>query len=209
MKIIEVKQLKLPGVFVIRYGKFADHRGYFSEPYRHSDLFNHQDLKQAFKGIEFLQVNESYSKAGVSRGLHFQWDPPMGKLLRTISGRMIDIFMDIRKGSPNYGKIGMYDLTADREKDYSEWIWVPAGFAHGNFFTVETYIEYFCSAEYSPTCEAGISPLSQDLDWSLCDTELKNEFETIKPDLTLSDKDRFGMSLTDWTKDKRSEQFVY
>ena len=97
----------------------------------------------------------------------------MGKLVRTLSGRMVDMILDIRKGSTTFGKIIAYDMPSEHEADYNEWIWVPPGFAHGNFFTEDSTIEYFCSGEYSPGCEAGISPLAADIDWSLCEGSLK------------------------------------
>lgn len=80
---------------------------------------------------------------------------------------MIDLFLDIRKGSPNYGMAAAYDMRSSSDNDFAEWIWIPPGFAHGNFFTQESTIEYMCSGEYSPDCEATISPLATDLDWSL------------------------------------------
>ena len=101
MKIIEIKSLAIPDVKVIRFARFADHRGYFTESFRRND-FNGLDF---LKGLEFLQSNESFSKKETVRGLHFQWDPAMGKLVRTLNGHMIDMVMDIRKGSPTFGKI--------------------------------------------------------------------------------------------------------
>jgi dTDP-4-dehydrorhamnose 3,5-epimerase len=209
MKIIEIKSLKIPDVKVIRFARFGDHRGYFTEPYRKSDFFGHADLA-CMKGIEFLQCNESYSKPGTVRGLHFQWNPFMGKLVRTINGRMVDIALDIRKGSPTFGKIVAYDMPSKPADTVSEWIWVPPGFAHGNFFTEETVIEYFCSGEYSPGCEAGISPLSDDIDWSMCDPGLRTLFKEIASTTTLmTDKDRNGFSVTGWMNDQRSDNFKH
>ena len=209
MKLLEVKALQIEGIKVIRFTKFCDHRGYFVEHYRKSDFANHPDM--AFmKGVEFVQCNESYSKKGTVRGLHFQWNPYMGKLVRTLTGRMIDMVLDIRKGSPTFGKIILYDMPADNKTDYSEWIWVPPGFAHGNFFTEDTTIEYFCSGEYSPGCEAGISPLSKDIDWSLCDKELKKLYDKIVPTTSLiTDKDKNGFSVNGWNSDERSNNFIY
>jgi dTDP-4-dehydrorhamnose 3,5-epimerase len=162
------------------------------------------------KEVEFLQCNESYSKRGTVRGLHFQWNPYMGKLVRTLAGRMIDMVLDIRKYSPTFGKIILYDMPTNHEADYSEWIWVPPGFAHGNFFTEDTMIEYFCSGEYSPDCEAGISPLAEDIDWSLCDPELKEKFVDIAPSTTLiTDKDKNGLTLDAWLNDNRADNFIY
>ena len=159
---------------------------------------------------EILQINESLSGKGVCRGLHFQWNPFMGKLLRTLSGRMVDMVMDIRKGSPNYGKIILHDMPADAGSNEDEWIWVPPGFAHGNWFTETTRIQYLCTGEWSPGCEAGISPLSPDLDWSLCDPELRKEFQDLAGgDISLSGKDREAPGLEEWGKDPRSANFLH
>jgi len=205
MKIIEIKSLSIPEIKVIRFGRFADHRGYFTESFRKSDISQH------LKDIEFImQVNESFSRPGVVRGLHFQWNPYMGKLVRPIKGRMVDLVLDIRKGSPTLGKIIAYDMPARLEADFNEWIWVPPGFAHGNFFTEETLIEYFCSGIYNPSCEAAISPLATDLDWSLCDISLKQEFDKlINSHLLMTDKDKNAFQLSAWLADERSDNFRY
>ena len=209
MKLLEVRQLPIEAVKVIRFARFCDHRGYFTEHYRKSDFANHPDMS-FMKGVEFVQCNESYSKKGTVRGLHFQWNPYMGKLVRTISGRMVDMVLDIRKASPTFGKIILYDMPANNKTDYSEWIWVPPGFAHGNFFPEDTTIEYFCSGEYSPGCEAGISPLAQDIDWSLCDKNLKKLYDKIVPTTSLiTDKDKNGFSVSGWKTDERSNNFIY
>ncbi|MCJ7777336.1 MAG: dTDP-4-dehydrorhamnose 3,5-epimerase family protein [Sedimentisphaerales bacterium] len=208
MKLLEIKTLKIDAVKVIKFARFRDHRGYFTEHSRKSDLANHPELGLA--NVEFVQANESCSKAGTVRGLHFQWNPCMGKLVRTLTGRMIDMVLDIRKGSPTFGKIILYDMPVSREADYSEWIWVPPGFAHGNFFPEDTMIEYFCSGEYSPGCEGCISPLAEDIDWSLCDRKLKRLYDQLVPTTTLiTEKDKNGLSVNAWHKDARSDNFVY
>ena len=113
--------------------------------------------------------------------------------------------LDIRKGSPTFGKIILYDMPADHKQEYSEWIWVPPGFAHGNFFPEETMIEYFCSGEYSPGCEAGISPLAEDIDWTLCDADLKKLFDNIAPSMGLiTDKDKNGFTVAAWLENENS-----
>ena len=209
MKLLEVKTLQMEAVKVIRFARFRDHRGYFTEHYRKGDFLKHGDM-HFMKGVEFVQANESYSKRGTIRGLHFQWNPYMGKLVRTLTGRMIDMVLDIRKGSPTFGKIILYDMPADNTADYAEWIWVPPGFAHGNFFTEDSMIEYFCSGEYSPGCEAGISPLAGDMDWTLCDPDLKKLFDRIAGSTALiSDKDKDGLTVKGWNSDNRSENFIY
>jgi len=103
----------------------------------------------------------------------------------------------------------MYDMPASTDDAYGEWIWVPAGFAHGNFFTVESRIEYLCSGEYNPSAEAGISPLAPDIDWSRCDRRLKEAFDQIVANGPLmSDKDLQGATLAGWQVDARARHFV-
>ena len=208
MKILEIKTLAIPEIKVIRFARFCDNRGYFTEHFRKSDLFNTPELTTLNK-VEFVQANQSFSKKNVIRGLHFQWNPFMGKLVRTLSGHMTDIILDIRKGSPTFGKIIAYDMPNDNNRDYDEWIWVPPGFAHGNFFSEDSIIEYFCTGEYSQGCEAGISPLAKDIDWSLCDKNLKDIFDKNSNTDLITDKDKNGFSLESWMKDERSDNFVY
>lgn len=201
--------MQIEAIKVIRFTHFCDYRGYFTEHFRKSDFGS--NLKMGFmKGVEFVQCNESYSRKGTVRGLHFQWNPYMGKLVRTLVGRMVDIVLDIRKGSLTFGKILLYDMPANHNNDYSEWIWVPPGFAHGNFFTEDTMIEYFCSGEYSPGSEAGISPLADDIDWSLCDPKLRKQFNDIASHTELiTEKDKNGFSISQWTSNANSQNFIY
>lgn len=209
MNIDEVNTLALEEVRSIRYKRFKDHRGYFTETMRKSDL-DLIDNGSVFKGTDFLQINESYSRAGTVRGLHFQWDPFMGKLIRTISGRMIDMVMDIRKRSRNFGKIVLFDMPSNSNDDYGTWLWIPVGFAHGNFFTEDSTIEYLCTGSYNPQGETGISPLSEDIDWSLCDKSLRDEFIklTQSEKFLMSDKDKEGHSLKTWSEMAESNKFV-
>jgi dTDP-4-dehydrorhamnose 3,5-epimerase len=207
LKIIEVETLAIDVIKVVKFARFRDHRGYFTEHYRKSDFKNHLEF---IREVEFVQANESFSKIGTIRGLHFQWNPYMGKMVRTIAGRMIDMILDIRKDSPSFGKIILYDMPADQKADYQEWIWVPPGFAHGNIFTEDTMIEYFCSGEYSQGCEACISPLANDIDWTLCDKTLKELFDSIAKSTSLiTDKDKNGFSVKGWSKEKNSDNFLY
>ena len=209
MQIVAVSPLTIPALKVVRFARFRDERGYFTEPFRRSDLY--KDPSTSFlRALEFPQANESFSRPGVVRGLHFQWHPYMGKLVRTLSGRMVDLALDIRLASPTFGKIVAHDMTVSADDEWSEWIWVPPGFAHGNYFTADTTIEYLCTGEYSPDCEAAVSPLAADLDWSLCDERLRSEFgELIAAGVTISEKDRGAGSLSDWMNDPRSENFRY
>jgi dTDP-4-dehydrorhamnose 3,5-epimerase len=201
MKILEIRSLEIPEVRVIKFERFLDYRGYFTEHYRSSDLAE-------VIGLNIQQCNESYSKKYVMRGLHFQWDPYMGKLIRTVSGHMVDMILDIRKGSPTFGNIILYDMPVDREKNYQEWIWVPVGFAHGNFFLKDTTIEYLCSGEYSKN-ESGVSPLSDDINWSLCNKNMRDLFVDISSKAIISEKDKKGLTITQWLGRGDSNVFVY
>lgn len=209
MKILNVKQLEIAEIKVIRFARFRDQRGYFTEHFRKSG-FQANPLTPFMEGVEFVQTNESFSRTGTIRGLHFQWNPYMGKLVRTLHGHMVDLILDIRKGSPSFGKAIAYDMPSDTSAEFNEWIWVPPGFAHGNMFLEDTSIEYFCSGEYSPGCEAGISPLAADIDWSLCDQDLRETFHDVVTGTPLiTDKDRNALSVSMWAEDERSENFVY
>jgi dTDP-4-dehydrorhamnose 3,5-epimerase len=209
VKITDVKALRISEAKVIRFARFCDQRGYFTEHFRKSD-FRSSSLTTFINAVDFVQANESFSKAGTVRGLHFQWNPHMGKLVRTLSGHMIDLILDIRKGSPNFGQVIAYDMPSSGSQDFGEWVWAPPGFAHGNVFLEDTFIEYFCSAEYSPECEAGIAPLAPDLDWSLCEPRLRELFHKIASNTVLiTNKDRNGPSLSQWESDIRSDNFVY
>lgn len=209
MKILDVRSLAIDDVKVVRFARFRDERGYFTEPYRRSDL-EVEPASGFLAGLAFPQANESFSRAGVVRGLHFQWSPFMGKLVRTVNGRMVDLALDIRLGSPTFGKVVAHDMPSSIDGEWSEWIWVPPGFAHGNYFTEETIIEYFCSGEYSPGNEAAVSPLAEDLDWSMCAPEIHDEFRSlVEGGATLSAKDRDAGTLADWEADPRSANFLY
>ena len=195
---------KIPEIKVINFQKFMDNRGYFTETYRKSQF---KDILN----VDFVQCNESHSKPFVMRGLHFQWNPYMGKLVRVINGQMIDLILDIRKGSPTFGKIVGYEMICLKYNEDVEWIWVPPGFAHGGIYLTETKIEYLCTGEHNPECEAGISPLAKDIDWSLFNTELKKRFNDVTNSsfLTISGKDQNGMSLDYWDKKEESKNFNY
>ncbi|HEY7327088.1 MAG TPA: dTDP-4-dehydrorhamnose 3,5-epimerase family protein [Gemmataceae bacterium] len=209
MKILSVSELAIPEVKVIRFARFLDHRGYFTESYRKSDL-QVESVPASLRGLRFVQTNESFSRAGTVRGLHFQWNPYMGKLIRTVAGHLIDLALDIRKGSPTFGRIIAHDMPSTGEQAHGEWIWVPPGFAHGVFFLQDTYIEYFCTGEYSPGCEAGISPLAKDIDWSLCDLHLKRQFDTLMSgNKLISEKDQNAFTIAAWADDKRSDNFIF
>lgn len=208
MNILDIQHAVFPEIKIIKYKRFTDDRGYFTETFRQSDF----DLS---KEIDFLnnasigQINESKSTKGVIRGLHFQWNPYMGKLVRCIQGEMIDLFLDIRKGSPTFGKIGAYRMPARLDEEFGEWIWVPVGFAHGNAYTQDGMIEYICTGQYNGESEAGIGVFADDIDWSEVNAEDKNDIDSMLKNTTLSEKDQQGLTLDQWQKDTRSENFIY
>ena len=172
---------------------FHDDRGYFFESY------NKQSFeKELGYSINFVQDNQARSVKNVLRGLHFQWNPNMGKLVRTISGHMVDLILDLREGSPTLGKIAAFDMPTSPSDTSTSWIWVPEGCAHGNFFLQDSHIEYYCSGAYNGACEAGISPYSEDIDWSICDPALKSLFFELKDSFITTPKDLNGLSFSKW-----------
>lgn len=203
---VSVESLPLPDLRLLRFPRFQDGRGYFAETFRRSDV----DRLDFLQPHRFPQANESHSRAGVIRGLHFQWNPYVGKLVRTLQGRMIDLVLDVRKGSPTWGQAVAVDLPANPEAASSAWIWIPPGFAHGSAFTEATTIEYFCTGEYNPDCEAAVSPLAGDIDWSASEPEAHAVFAGIAAaDPVINDRDRYAPDLAGWGRDPRSENFVY
>src|SRR3989344_3331701 len=208
MKILSVTELAIPEVKVISFQRFKDDRGYFTETYRKSD-FETNPQTDFLQGIDFTQVNESFSKKGVVRGLHFQWNPYMAKMLRVVYGNVIDVALDIRPNSPTFGKITGYEFVTDKEQEESKWIWVPVGFAHGVYFLEDSLIEYFCTGQWAPETERGISPLADDIDWSIMDKEVKSKIEkVISGGAIINEKDTEGMSLSKWMASDESSNFT-
>jgi dTDP-4-dehydrorhamnose 3,5-epimerase len=204
MKILQISKFEIPDVKFINFERFNDKRGYFTETFRESDFINNA-LNIFPKGI--IQTNESFSYKNTLRGLHFQWNPNMGKLVRTIHGHMVDLILDLREGSPTQGKIMAFDMPSHSIDNTTNWIWVPEGCAHGNFFLEDTYIEYFCSGSYNGDCEAGISPFADDIDWTICDPILKKLFFDSKDSFISTSKDINGLLLNEWLSRKESQNF--
>ena len=197
MKILEVLPTTFAEVKLVKFARFTDNRGYFTETYRFSQL------EEVIPDLKIKQVMESHSKKWVLRGFHFQYDPPMGKLVRTVVGEMIDFFLDIRPYSKTFGKIGAVRIPSSWEDNFDTWIWVPFGFAHGNLYLEESTIEYFATATWNPLSEVGINPLSADIDWSLVDQEIVDIFKNNEDKFIISEKDKGGATLKDWLNDER------
>jgi dTDP-4-dehydrorhamnose 3,5-epimerase len=176
---MEVTETFIKDLFVIKPRVFEDPRGYFFESYN-SQVFEKSGLK-----LDFVQDNQSLSQKGVLRGLHFQ-NPPFaqGKLVRVITGSVYDVAVDIRKGSPTYGKHFGLELTAA-----NKWMmYIPPGFAHG-FATLEnnTIFSYKCTNYYNKASEDCLlwNDPAVGIDWKLSGEPL------------LSDKDKEGKKLKD------------
>jgi len=199
MKIVEVQTLAIPEVKVITVEKFRDARGYFLEHYRESDA---AAAAPFLAGQRFVQGNGSFSRAGTVRGMHFQWSPPVGKLVRTVVGHMIDLVLDVRAESPTFGHIIAFEMPS-REAT-AELIWIPPGLAHGNTFLADTYIEYLCTGEYNAAGEGAVSPLADDIDWSLCDERLRRLVRSALDDApVMSPRDREAPGVGAWSRELR------
>lgn len=179
--LAEIRHLDLEGVVVITPRRFADDRGYFSE------VWNRRDLADAGIYADFVQDNQSLSRAaGTVRGLHAQASPhAQAKLVRVLKGRILDVAVDIRRGSLSYGKWVSAELSAENGSQ----IFIPAGFLHG-FITLEpeTEVHYKCSDIYAPDCEISVRFDDPDLgiDWGVSTA-----------DATLSEKDAAAASFRD------------
>ncbi|ROS92237.1 dTDP-4-dehydrorhamnose 3,5-epimerase [Muribaculaceae bacterium Isolate-077 (Janvier)] len=156
---MEVIKTDIEGVVIIEPRIFADSRGYFFESY------SKKEFDEKVRPVDFVQDNESCSSYGVMRGLHFQAPPfTQSKLVRCVKGRVLDVAVDIRKGSPTYGRHVAVELSEDNHRQF----FVPRGFAHG--FAVLSDIavfQYKCDNYYAPQADGGISILDTSLgiDW--------------------------------------------
>jgi dTDP-4-dehydrorhamnose 3,5-epimerase len=145
---MEVKEFQIKGPKLITSKVFADNRGFFVE------RFKEWELKEILPEIKFVQDNFSRSNAKVLRGLHYQFDQPQGKLVTCLQGKIYDVAVDIRKGSPTFGQ----HIGAELDGDHPQWLWIPAGFAHGFCVVGEKPADvlYKVNAAYNPKGEAGI-----------------------------------------------------
>ena len=156
-----IEKTALPSVLLLVPQRHGDNRGFFSESW------NRKTLSEAgLEMPEFVQDNHSLSaSAGTLRGLHFQAPPhPQGKLVRCGKGRLFDVAVDIRKGSPTYGQWVGEELSFENGRQ----LWIPVGFLHG-FVTREpdTEICYKCTDHYAPECDGGVAWDSAGIDWGL------------------------------------------
>lgn len=169
---MEVIRTDIEGVVIIRPRVFTDARGYFFESY------SKREFDEKVRPVDFVQDNESCSARGVMRGLHFQRPPfTQSKLVRCVSGAVLDVAVDIRRGSPTYGRHVAVELTGENRLQF----FVPRGFAHGFAVLSDTAVfQYKCDEFYHPEADGGISIL---------DTSLGIDWRTDPADAILSEKD--------------------
>ena len=158
---MEVIKTAIDGVVIIEPKVFKDQRGYFFES------FSQREFEAKVRKINFVQDNESMSSYGVMRGLHFQRPPyTQSKLVRCVRGKVLDVAVDIRKGSPTYGQHVAVELSEDNHRQF----FVPRGFAHGFAVLTDTAVfQYKCDNFYAPQADGGISIKDESLgiDWKI------------------------------------------
>ena len=158
---MEVIKTDIEGVVIIKPRIFTDARGYFFESY------SKREFDEKVRRVDFVQDNESCSSRGVMRGLHFQRPPfTQSKLVRCVRGRVLDVAVDIRKGSPTYGRHVAMELSEDNHLQF----FVPRGFAHGFAVLSETAVfQYKCDNYYHPEADGGIAitDASLGIDWRI------------------------------------------
>jgi dTDP-4-dehydrorhamnose 3,5-epimerase len=186
---LKVESRHLADVVVLVPQVFEDERGFFMETFR-GDQFKDFGLP-----TQFVQENHSYSKKGVLRGLHFQWDPPMGKLMRVTRGSAFLVAVDVRPGSPTAGKwFGIEASVSNRKL-----VWAPAHFARGFCaLSDHTEVQYLCSGVYNSKAESAIrwdDPVIA-IDWP------------VKPQ-AISDKDQKAHTFAEWMASPNARHFAY
>jgi dTDP-4-dehydrorhamnose 3,5-epimerase len=173
MKVLETP---LAGAVVLEPQVFEDERGFFLESY------NQRSFEKIGIMEDFVQDNHSYSRRGVLRGLHYQVQKPQGKLVRVVSGEVLDVLVDLRKSSASFGQGHSVKLSGENRR----MAWIPAGFAHGYYVLSDAaHVLYKTTEFYYPELERTIL-------WN--DPELKIKWEAIREPL-LSEKDRRGVRL--------------
>lgn len=177
---MEVITTALDGVVIIKPRLFEDERGYFFES------FSQRDFEAQVRPIQFVQDNESKSSYGVLRGLHFQKPPfAQSKLVRVIKGAVLDVAVDIRKGSPTFGQHVAVELTGENHLQF----FIPRGFAHGfSVLSDEVVFQYKCDNFYAPQSEGALA-------WD--DPDLGIDWEIPSEKVILSEKDKHHPCLKD------------
>ena len=177
---MEIIKTAIEGVVIIEPRLFKDDRGYFFES------FSQREFTEKVRKVDFVQDNESKSSYGVLRGLHFQKPPyAQSKLVRVIKGSVLDVAVDIRKGSPTFGEHVAVELTEENHRQF----FIPRGFAHGFVvLTEEVIFQYKCDNFYAPQCEGALA-------WD--DPALKIDWKVSADKIILSGKDQHHECLED------------
>lgn len=187
--LLKVESMHLNGVVVIVPEIFQDARGFFMETYKDS-VFRELGLP-----TNFVQDNHSRSVRDVIRGLHFQWDPPMGKLIRVTLGSAFLVCVDIRLHSPTFGEWVGIEASAENRRQ----VWAPAGFARGLAVLSENVeIQYKCTGEYNKDAESSVV-------WN--DPDIGIQWPIKNP--ILSQRDASAQKLTEWRKRPEAKNFTY
>ena len=177
---MNVIQTEIPGLVILEPRVFGDHRGYFFES------FSQREFDAQVREVRFVQDNESKSCYGVLRGLHFQKPPhAQSKLVRVVKGAVLDVAVDIRRGSPTFGQHVAVELSEENHRQF----FIPRGFAHGFVvLTDEVVFQYKCDSFYVPESEGALA-------WD--DPDLAIDWKLPSDKLILSDKDRQNPRLKD------------
>lgn len=177
---MDVIKTDIEGVVILEPRLFEDERGYFFE------AFSEREFTEKVRECHFVQENEAYSTYGVVRGLHFQRPPhAQSKLVRVVKGRVLDVVVDIRKGSPTFGKHIAVELSAENHRQ----LFIPRGFAHGySVLSEEALLEYKCDNYYAPASEGAIL-------WN--DPALAIDWQLPTESVILSDKDLKNPALSE------------
>ena len=176
---MQIINTSIPGVFIIEPRVFGDARGYFFESFSARDFAQLTGLN-----VNFVQDNESFSRYGVLRGLHFQLPPhAQAKLVRVVQGTVLDVAVDLRSGSPTYGRHVAVELSAENHRQF----FMPKGFAHGfSVLSPEVTFQYKCDDYYHPEAEGASA-------WN--DPDLAIDWQLPAGSVILSDKDRHHPSF--------------
>ena len=182
MEKVSVQRGDIEGLLVFNCKIFEDVRGSFSE------TFNRDNFEKLGFQQQFVQDNISHSNKNVVRGLHYQWDGAMGKLIQAVKGSILDVAVDIRSGSPTFGRYQSVVLSENNGKVF----WVPPGFAHG-FLSLDhgSIVHYKCTATYRSKSESGINPL---------DSTINVDWGVDASGLIISEKDSQLQSIEDYSK---------
>ena len=165
---MKVAETDLPGCVVIEPAVFGDDRGFFFESWN-ADRYGEHGLP-----TKFVQSNVSSSARGVLRGLHYQWPNPQGKLVSVLEGEVYDVAVDIRRGSPHFGRWTAVVLSAENKRQF----WIPEGFAHGFAVLSERALfSYLCTAQYDKAADAGVrwNDAAIGIDWPVSEPLLSDK----------------------------------